>query len=143
MASALAESTNLNAAAADAGQGKVAGPQATDYTVGQRVWYMSKTHNEEVKGRVTRVESGIVDLNVRDEADLCQVRPRDDADASDDDEYDYLEGTDEESQEEDEAGDDDTEDEEEEDVAEGDEELVTQEAMDEYFAAIEGGDQGA
>lgn len=69
-------------------------PNAT-YSVGQTVWYTSSS-GEELKARVMASESGgTVDLNIREEADLQRVRPRDgEVEQSDEDEYDHLEDDD-------------------------------------------------
>jgi hypothetical protein len=49
------------------------------------VWYKN-SEGEEMKARVTRVEGGEIDLNIREEADVERVRARDPAgEASDDD----------------------------------------------------------
>ena len=120
------------------------------FTKDQRVWYTCSS-GEELKARVTAWDKSTLalDLNIRDEADPSKVRARIDEECSEDDEYDHID-------EEDEEDDDDNDDEDEEE-AEGNEEeqeedmedaddddgdaeetdnLVSDEALKEYFKAV-------
>jgi hypothetical protein len=80
---------NVRARSDDAGDASDEGAYDRLWAVGQRVWYTSTSSGQMMKARITAV-GATLDLNVKEDADEANVKPRGDDDASDPDQYDYL-----------------------------------------------------
>ena len=64
-----------------------------EYRWNDRVWYLDSTGMKR-KARITSInvsETVVVNLNIRDEADINRILPRSEDDYSDHDEYDFEE----------------------------------------------------